>query len=72
MEIKLAAIKRLINTGAARDVSNDASARRPLNYTNVFYSVGRNGLNGLVTRDDDTGELFAIVGRCSALFMWAY
>lgn len=72
MEIKLAAIKRMIETGAARDASRAEITHRPKLSTVVFYSVGRNGLSGIVLRDNSTGELLAVAGRCSNLFLLAY
>lgn len=72
MQITLTAIKHLIRTGAAIDVTNDNTiTRRPLNSTIIFYSSGINGLNGIVMRDNVTGQLYAVAGRVSNLFILA-
>lgn len=72
MQITLSAIKHLIRTGAAIDVTNDKTLkRRPINSTVIFYSSGMNGLNGIVMRDNVTGQLYAVAGRVSNLFILA-
>ena len=72
MQVALSVIKRMIATGAAIDVTNaDGITRRPLNSTIVFYSSGINGLNGLVLRDNANGQLYAVAGRVSNLFILA-
>jgi hypothetical protein len=72
MQVTLSVIKHLIRTGAAIDVTNDKSiTRRPPFTTIVFYSSGINGLNGLVMRDDTNGQLYAVAGRVSNLFILA-
>lgn len=73
MLVSLKAIKRLIDTGCAIDITNnDGISARPLNSTIVFHSIGRNGLNGIVLRDNTNGRLYAVVGRVSNLFILAY
>ena len=72
MQVNLSIIKHLIRTGAAVDVTNDKSiTRRPANSTIVFYSSGVNGLNGIVIRDDANGQIYAVAGRVSNLFILA-
>jgi hypothetical protein len=72
MQVTLAVIKHLIRTGAAVDITNaDGITRRPYNSTIVFYSTGINGLNGIVLRNDETGQLYAVAGRVSNLFTLA-
>jgi hypothetical protein len=72
MNVALSVIKHLIKTGAAIDVTNDETlTRRPFNSTVIFHSSGRNGLNGIVIRVDDTGKLYAVAGRVSNLFILA-
>ena len=62
----------MIRTGAAIDVTNDKTiTRRPHNSTIVFYSTGINGLNGIVLRNDENGQLYAVAGRVSNLFILA-
>jgi hypothetical protein len=72
MQVSLSVIKHLIRTGAAVDVTNaDGITRRPINSTIVFYSSGVNGLNGIVMRDNVNGQLYAVAGRVSNLFVLA-
>lgn len=71
MTIKQSAIKHLIQTGAAVDITNAEISRRPLDSTVIFYSTGQCGLNGIVIRDNATGVLYAVVGRVSNLFILA-
>lgn len=72
MQVTLSVIKRLIATGAAIDVTNDKTIkRRPSNSTIVFYSAGVNGLNGIVLRDNATGQLYAVAGRGGNLLILA-
>ena len=68
MQVTLSIIKHLIRTGAAVDITNaDGITRRPYNSTIVFYSTGINGLNGIVLRNDENGQLYAVAGRVSNL-----
>lgn len=72
MQVNLSVIKHLIRTGAAVDITHDKSVtRRPANSTIVFYSSGVNGLNGIVMRDNVNGQLYAVAGRVSNLFILA-
>jgi hypothetical protein len=72
MQVTLSVIKHLIRTGAAVDVTNDKTlSHRPPFSTIIFYSSGINGLNGLVLRDDRSGQLYAVAGRVSNLFILA-
>lgn len=72
MQVNLSVIKHLIRTGAAVDITNDKTiTRRPANSTIVFYSSGVNGLNGIVMRDNANGQLYAVAGRVSNLFILA-
>ena len=71
MKVTLSVIKHMVKTGAAVDVTNAHIERRPFNSTIIFHSFGTCGLNGLVLRNDETGELFAVVGRVTNLFILA-
>ena len=72
MQVTLSTIKHMIRTGAAVDITNDNTiTRRPINSTVIFYSTGINGLNGIVISDNVTGELYAVAGRVSNLFILA-
>lgn len=73
MLVSLKAIKRMIETGCAQDITNaDNITDRPINSTIVFHSVGRYGLNGIILRDNATGQLYAVAGRVTNLFILAY
>ena len=69
MKVSQAAIKRLVETGAAINMTNAEINQRPFNSTVVFYSSGKSGLNGAILRLNATSELWAIVGRCTNLFI---
>ena len=72
MQVNLSVIKHLIRTWAAVDITNDKSiTRRPANSTIIFYSSGVNGLNGILMRDNVNGQLYAVAGRVSNLFILA-
>lgn len=72
MQVTLSIIKHLIRTGVAVDITNDPTiTRRPYNSTVIFYSAGINGLNGIVIRNDENGQLYAVAGRVSNLFILA-
>lgn len=68
MKVTQKTIKRLIETGAAVDVSNAENYRRDFMSTILYYSVGESGVNGaaLVLYD---GTIQAVIGRCSNLFI---
>ena len=67
MKVTLKAIKRLIETGAAVDVTKCENYKRDPMSTILYYSVGDSGVNGaaLVLWD---GTIHAVVGRTNALF----
>lgn len=66
-------IKGYTRTGAAQDVTNwtndqlQALARKPLD--KVGYSSGVYGLNGCIVQDIETGEMYAVTARSTALFI---
>ena len=68
MKVSQATIKRLIEAGAAVDVTTAENFKREFGSTLLYHSEGANGVNGaaLVTWD---GKIFAVVGRCSNLFL---
>ena len=45
MKVTQATIKRLVETGAADDVTNKENFYRDINSTILYYSVGTNGVN---------------------------
>ena len=72
MKVTLKAIRHLVKTGCAIDITySENIKRRPFNTTIIFHSIGQCGLNGLVIRDDETGQLYAVIGRVTNLFVLA-
>jgi hypothetical protein len=64
-------LRQLVRLGVAEDYTN-----KPRDYiytlnrlTKVGYSSGVYGINGGLILDPETGRLYAIIGRCSNLFM---
>lgn len=64
-------LRELVRLGVAEDYTN-----RPSDYIitlrrldKVGYSAGRYGINGGLVEDTETGQLYAIIGRCSNLFI---
>ena len=73
MKITLSEIKRMIETGAAVDRTHAPDQWRPLWRTFIAYSLSENGrLDGVVIRDDYTGIIYAVAGRCENLFLLTY
>lgn len=66
-------IKQLIHTGAARDITKDHQTQDAIglnpNIETVAHSNGKYGCNGAVARDVTTDEIYACVGRCSAVYV---
>ena len=64
-------LRELVRLGAAEDYTNKPSEYI---YTlhrleKIGYSSGVYGINGGLVRDMETGTLYAIIGRCSNLFI---
>ena len=64
-------LRELVRLGCAEDYTNKP---REYIYTlrrleNVGYSTGVYGINGGLVQDTETGALYAIIGRCSNLFI---
>ena len=64
-------LRQLVRLGVAEDCTN-----KPSNYIytlnrldKVGYSTGVYGINGGLVQDSETGALYAIIGRCSNLFI---
>lgn len=56
-------LKRLVKVGAAKDVTNSSSRRDiPEGYSQVGYSSGIYGCNGMLLRGD-SGKLYAICAQ---------
>ncbi|MDO4477534.1 MAG: hypothetical protein Q4B73_00665 [Lachnospiraceae bacterium] len=69
-------IKALVKSGAAVDISNhDNAARHELEAQETYlekigYSSGVYGLNGGLLKGHESGKLYAITGRTTALFIY--
>ena len=64
-------LRELVRLGCAEDYTNKPSEyiytlRR---LEKVGYSSGVYGINGGLVEDTETGALYAIIGRCSNLFI---
>lgn len=64
-------LRQLVRLGVAEDYTNKPSEyiytlRR---LEKVGYSSGVYGINGELVQDTETGTLYAIIGRCSNLFI---
>lgn len=64
-------LRELVRLGVAEDYTN-----KPIEYIytlrrleKVGYSSGVYGINGGLVEDTETGALYAIIGRCSNLFI---
>lgn len=64
-------LRQLVRLGAAEDYTN-----KPADYMytlrrleKVGYSSGVYGINGGLVEDTETGQLYAVIGRCSNLFI---
>ena len=71
MKVKQAVIKRLIETGAAVDVTRAEDFKRDPFSTIIYHSEGVNGVNGAALLNYD-GKIYAIIGRVSNLFKMIY
>ena len=65
--IKLSAIKAMVRNGQAICI-NSAHDRSFIkgDYVEYAYSIGTNGVNGMLLKGDD-GKYYAITCRCTAL-----
>lgn len=64
-------LRQLVQLGVAEDYTN-----KPADYMytlrrldKVGYSSGIYGINGGLVKDTETGQLYAVIGRCSNLFI---
>lgn len=65
------ALRELVRLGVAEDYTNKpaeclCTLRR---LVKVGYSSGVYGINGGLVEDPETGTLYAIIGRCTNLFI---
>lgn len=65
-------LRRLVSTGEAIDATHysDREARELArkSLTQIASSSGIYGLTGILFRDDEDGQLYAVVGRCANLW----
>lgn len=64
-------LKSLVKAGAAIDVTN-ASERNaiPENYKQIGFSAGVYGCNGQLFRGLESGKLYAITSRTTAIYIF--
>lgn len=63
-------LRNMVSAGIAVELTYNNAESVGVNYTNLAYSVGANGVNGLLLKNRDTGILYAIIGRCQTLFIF--
>ena len=69
-------LKAMINDGLAEDVTNATNdTRRQIEetegyYTQVGYSSGVYGCNGMLLKGAKTGKLYAVTSRTTAVFIF--
>lgn len=64
-------LKNLINLGLAKDVTRAQSREDiPENYTQIGYSAGVYGCNGMLLKGLETGQLYAVAGRTTTVFIF--
>lgn len=69
-------LKNLVNTGAAVDITRgDNETREQIikdeeYYTQIGYSAGVYGCNGMLLKGHKTGKLYAITNTTSAIYIF--
>ena len=64
-------LKSLVNSGSAIDVTNSISRSDiPESYTQVGYASGLYGCNGMLLKGYDTGKLYAVTSRTTAIYIF--
>ena len=64
-------IKTLVKLGVAIDITaEEGSLTRYRQLDPIAVSRGKYGMNGGLLKDYETGKLYAITARCSALFYY--
>lgn len=69
---KLSELKSLVRSGMAHDLTNASTADVMDQWKHgekVGYSSGTYGINGGLIQNTETGEYYAIIGRCANLFI---
>ena len=64
-------LRQLVQLGAAEDYTNKPSeyAQTLNRLEKAGYTAGVYGLNGSLVQDPEPGTLYAIIGRCTNLFI---
>jgi hypothetical protein len=64
-------LKELVKSGAAVNITTAESREAiPENYDILARSYGNYGANGMLIKGRDTGRLYAIVARSTAIFIF--
>ena len=64
-------LKSLVNSGAAIDVTHAVNKTDiPESYTQVGYASGLYGCKGMLLKGCDTGKLYAVTGRTTAIYIF--
>lgn len=65
------ALKELVKNGAAIDITNaDNRGTIPEPYTQIAYASGLYGCSGMLFVGNNTGKLYAITTRSTAIFIF--
>lgn len=67
-KITLKELRRLVKIGAAEEITECKQITERVKQ--ISYSSGVYGLNGALLRGEETGKLYVIIGRISALFYY--
>lgn len=62
-------LKALIKSGAAQDITNTSRNEIGENYTQIGYSAGVYGCNGMLLKGD-SGKLYAVTARTTAIYIY--
>lgn len=69
-------LKNLVATGAAEDVTKATNETREAIkeeegfYTQIGYSAGVYGCNGMLLKGNKTGKLYAVTARTTAVYIF--
>lgn len=67
-KITLKELRSLVRDGSAENVTESKQITESVKQ--IRYSSGVYGLNGALLRGEETGKLYAIIGRLPALFFY--
>ena len=64
-------LKSLVNNGVAKDVTySSKKSDIPESYTQIGYSAGLYGCNGMLLQGYKSGKLYAVTGRTKAIYLF--